>query len=355
MPSIGVQRLHNQQLEQTTLQTPGDVVAWLGAVQAQDYAGAKWALGLRLPEVSEAAVERAFAEGSILRTHVMRPTWHFVTPADIRWLLALTAPRVNVVNGHMYRQLELDDKLFRRGTDALTKALQGGKHLTRTELGRALEQGGIVATGMRLGYIVHRAELDAVVCSGPRRGKQFTYALLDERAPNARVLSRDEALVELTRRYFTSHGPATVTDFSWWSGLTKAEVRAGLEMAKPYLVQEAIDGKTYCYAPFKRAIETSSPTAFLLPPYDEYTIAYKDHSAILEPMHLDMAKSAIYGGVIVIDTQLVGNWKRTFSKGLVLIELAPYRPLTSAELQAVAVASERFGEFLEMPVVLEQP
>jgi hypothetical protein len=126
-------------------------------------------------------------------------------------------------------------------------------------------------------------------------------------------------------------------------------------MAKPYLVQEAIDGKTYWYAPFKGAIETSSPTAFLLPPYDEYTIAYKDHSGILDPMYLDMAKSAIYGGVIVIDSRLVGNWKRTFSKGSVLIEFAPYRPLTSAELQAVAVASERFGEFLEMPVVLEQP
>ena len=197
----------------------------------------------------------------------MRPTWHFVTPADIRWLLELTAPRVNQANAYMYRKLELDDALFRRSNAAIARALEGGRHLTRAELASVLAQAGIVAEGMRLGYIVHRAELDAIVCSGPRRGKQFTYALLDERAPQARRLARDEALAELTGRYFTSHGPATADDFAWWSGLTKADVKAGLEMVATQLIHKVIDSKSYWFSASTPPPRKSSHQAFLLPTY----------------------------------------------------------------------------------------
>jgi hypothetical protein len=351
-PDIARHRLHNQQLERTGLHTPGEVVAWLGAVQSQDYAGAKWALGLRLHGVSDAGVEQAFVEGTILRTHVMRPTWHLVTPADIRWILALTAPRVNAANATMYRRFELDDGLFLRSNAALARALEGGRQLTRAELARVLGQAGIVAQGIRLGYILHRAELDGIVCSGPRRGKQFTYALLDERAPQARTLARDEALAELTTRFFTSHGPALLRDFAWWSGLTQADARAGLDMTRSNWVQEVVDGRTYWLPPSLPAAEDSSPTAYLLPPYDEYTIAYKDHSAILDPACLQQARTAVYGGMIVIDGQVVGNWKRIFSRGAVVIEPSPFAPLTPAQDQAFAAAARRYGEFLEMPVVM---
>lgn len=193
--TLAVQRLHSQQIAHTAFKTPNEMVGWLGAVQSQDYAAAKWALGLRLPAASDDDIEQAFTDGAILRTHVMRPTWHFVTPTDIRWLLALTAPRVNALNANWCRQLELDDALFRRSNAAIAKALAGGQQRTRSELVWALGQVGIVAEGKRLGYIVHRAELDGVVCSGARRGKQFTYALLDERAPQTQTLERDEALV----------------------------------------------------------------------------------------------------------------------------------------------------------------
>src|SRR5262245_48950376 len=241
------QRLHNQLLSHTKFTQPSQVVAWLGAVQSQDYAGAKWAVAQRTKGLIDSDIEQAFAEGEILRTHVMRPTWHFVTPADIRWLLELTAPRVNAVNAYMYWQLELDDALLRRSNAVIAKTLQGGRMCTRAELGVALAEAGIVAEGMRLGYIVHRAELDAVVCSGPRRGKQFTYALLDERAPHARRLQRDEALAELTRRYYNGHGPATTRDFVWWSGLTMADATAGLDMVASDLTHEVIDGQTYYF------------------------------------------------------------------------------------------------------------
>src|SRR5579884_1810369 len=228
---IAQKRLYNHLIARQTFESPVDVVQWLGAVQAQDYAAAKWALGLRLPAVSDDDIERAFAGGAILRTHVMRPTWHFVAPADIRWLLALTAPRVHATNAYYYRQCELDDTTFTRCHEAMTNALQGGKQLTRPEIVSALKQIGIVADDpLRFGLIIMHAELEGIICSGARRGKQFTYALLDERAPQARTLERDEALSELVKRYFSSHGPATLQDFVWWSGLTAADAKAGLAM-----------------------------------------------------------------------------------------------------------------------------
>src|SRR5690242_18357747 len=244
---IAQQRLHNQLITRQTFEKPDDVVKWLCAVQAQDYAAAKWAVGLRLQDATDESIEQAFADGTILRTHVMRPTWHFVAPADIRWLLELTAPRIKATMAYYDRQLGLDDALYAHCNEIITRALEGGKHLTRAEQGKALAEAGIVVEGQRLSHIVSHAELDAVACSGPRRGKQFTYALLAERAPTAKTLPRDEALAELTRRYFTSHGPAKVRDFAWWSGLTMADARAGLEMVGADLGHEEIAGQTYWF------------------------------------------------------------------------------------------------------------
>src|SRR4051794_6375602 len=239
------QRLHSQHISAPVFDQPEAVVDWLCAVQSQDYTAAKWAVGMRGKGIMDAAVERAFTDGRILRTHVMRPTWHFVTPADIRWMLMLTAPRVHQLSAYYNRQLQLDDALFVRSDDLLAKALQGGKQLTRVELGALLKQAGIATDDLRLAYIVGHAELEAIICSGARRGKQFTYALVDERAPNAQTLSRDEALAELARRYFASHGPATVQDFVWWSGLTVTDAKAGLDSVRADLIEEIIDGTSY--------------------------------------------------------------------------------------------------------------
>jgi hypothetical protein len=223
---------------------------------------------------TDATIEAAFTRGAILRTHMMRPTWHFVTPADIRWFLELTAPRVNAASAYMYRRVELDERLFARSNEVLAKALQGERHLTRAELGLALAEARIVANGVRLGYIVLHAELDAVLCSGPRRGKQFTYALLDERVPPTRVWERDEALAELTRRYFTGHGPATVRDFIWWSGLTVADARAGLDMSASHLTHETINGQTYWFAASIPTLLEPSRDAYLLPAYHEFLVGF---------------------------------------------------------------------------------
>ncbi len=352
---IAHQRLHNQLITQPTFEKPGDVVQWLGAVQAQDYAAANWALGLRLQGVTSDAIEQAFADGALLRTHLMRPTWHFVSPADIRWILALTAPRVNVVNAHWYRKLELDDALFRCSNAVLAKALQGGKQLTRPQLMSVLKLAGLATDDVRrFTYLMMRAELDGIVCSGPRRGKQFTYALLDERAPQARTFDRDEALAELARRYFTSHGPATLPDFVWWSGLTGADARAGLAMVKSQFMHEVIDGQTYWFSPSALPAKDLSQTAYLLPNFDEYIVGYKDRSAVFDASRtnndFNYQKNILFSHTIVVDGQIVGTWTRTLKKNTVVIEANPFTPFSEAETSAFAASANRYSAFLNMSV-----
>jgi hypothetical protein len=353
--NIAHQRLHSQRIAGTTFEKPSDVVEWLGAVQAQDYAGAKWAVAQRTGGMTDAAMDQALAAGTILRTHVLRPTWHFVTPADIRWMLALTAPRINAALSAYYRKLELDDSLFARSNAALAKALQGGQQLTRAELGAVLQQAGIATNDLlRLGHIMGRAELDGIVCSGALRGKQHTYALLDERAPQAKLLTRDEALAELAQRYFTSHGPATLKDYSWWSGLSAADAKAGLEMSKPQLTHEVIDGQTYWLAAATPTAKAIAPVASLLPNFDEYIVGYTDRSAVYDAQHtekLDSRGNVLFNHIIVIDGQIVGTWKRTFKKGAVVIASQPFTTLSAAEGQAFVAAAHRYGEFLGLPVV----
>lgn len=352
-PWIAHQRLVNQRLEGVKFTQPAEVVAWLGAVQAQEYALAKWALGLRMSAATDDLIEAALNAGEILRTHLMRPTWHFVTPADIRWLLELTAPRVHQVNGTMYRKLELDGTLLRRGTDLIAQAVEGGNHLTRSELEAVLANNGIDATdGLRLGYFVHYAELEGIVCSGKRRGKQHTYALLAERAPQARRLARDEALAELTFRFFTSHGPATAKDFSWWSGLTITDVKTGIAMLQSQLNQKVIDGVTYWYSSSTPGTTEYSTMGFLLPVYDEYTIAYKQHSAILDPQYALSSSDRFFTSSFVYRGEIIGMWRRTVSKQSVTVEAAPFRPFSDDEHDAFASAAHRFGAFHGAQVIL---
>lgn len=352
---IAQQRLFHQHLAAAPFDKPADVVDWLVAVQSQDYAGAKWALGLRLRDVHDADLDRAFNDGSILRTHVLRPTWHFVTPADIRWLLALTAPRVHAVNATMYRRLELDSATLKRSHKVLTKALRGGQHLTRAELQRVLEKASIPANnGQRLAYIVMQAELDGLICSGPRRGKQFTYALLEERVPPAAAPNRDEALAELTRRYFVSHGPATAQDFAKWSGLTTADAKRGLDMMGSQLQHEALNGEEHWFSSTTLPARFATPLAYLLSLYDEYIIGYTDRSLIAEPEILaklfTMGNTFTY--VVIVDGHIVGAWQRALSKDTVTITIDYWTRLTKAQLRAVAAAAQRYSEFLEKSAVI---
>jgi len=341
-------RLHNQRIAYATAEKPGDVVAWLGAVQAQDYLGALWAVGLRMRNAVEADVEQALADRKIIRTWPMRGTLHFVAAADIRWMLELLTPRVAAnIRQYLLREFDLDEGAFARSKDLFARALQGGKQLTRNAMYDVLEAGGVSAS-QRGRHILTLLAQDGFICFGAREGKQQTFVLLDEWAPKARRMARDESLAEIAKRYFTGHGPATLQDFAWWSGLTTADATAGLEMTKRLLAQETINGQTYWLASSTPATKDPSPTAYMLPAYDEYTVAYKDRSAVLDPTYAKQANSGngIFYPTIVVDGQVVGTWKRTLKKDSLVVTPSPFANLKRAETRAIAEAANRYGKFL---------
>jgi hypothetical protein len=357
------QRLVNPGLIRPALATPAEVVSHLVAVQAQDYAGATWALALRMSAARLPDIEQVFNEGTILRTHLLRPTWHFVTPADIRLLLFLTAPRVQAVNAGQYRSQGLDRAMLRRTNDALAEALVGGRQLTREELRGELEARGLSAgSGLRMGYIMMCAELDGVVCSGPRRGRQFTYALLEERAPAGAPASwsepdREEALAEFAGRYIAARGPASAHDFAGWSGLTVSEARRGLNAAGERLRVERLQGKEMwlpASAPDAGDVPAGGPPALLLSIYDEYIAGYKERSAMVseEVAGRLWALGSALRFIIVLDGQVTGVWRRTVQRRAVQIELTAFLPLSTAQREAVAAAGQRYAEFLGLPVEL---
>ncbi len=356
MLNIATHRLHSHKLVNTPFENATEVVGWLGAVQSQDYMGAKWALAQRTSGLTDEVVEQAFNDGHILRTHVLRPTWHFVTPADIRWMLALTAPRVHRLNGTYYRKYGLDDDLLARSRTIVIRALEGRQYRTREELALLLDGAGIPSDRLRLAYIMMHAELEQVICSGPRQGKQFTYALMDERVPAAPAITAEEALAALAYRYFASHGPATVKDYVWWSGLTMAQAKQGLHLLGDRLNHEAFAGQNYFFSGDMPADDSQqAATAYLLPNYDEAMGSYADHSAIVEPRFVQMwnPNHGVLVHYLVIDGKVLGSWRRTFKKDTAVIQLKPFIPLTEAQKQAVDAACQRFGIFLGLTPVLE--
>lgn len=356
LSAIAAARLHAQRLVGKTFASPVDAVRWMAAVQSQDYAGAKWALGQRCRGSTDAELDRLFDEGAILRTHVMRPTWHFVLPEDIRWLLKLTGPRIHRGLAARYRELEIDDRVAAGADKAFAAALSGGRHLTRTELGEVLRAARISPEGQRLPHLLARAELDALIVSGPRRGKQFTYALFEERVPKARARDRAEAGAELARRYFRSHGPAQVQDFVWWSGLTMAETRNGIAMAGAALQHKVIERKDYWFDPKAGPAADAAGVAHLLPNFDEYTVGYRDRAALVHadrPFETSLFSfGSVLSNVVTVGGRVRGAWRRTVARDSVRVEIRALDRFEPAESAAVEKACRRFGRFLERPVVL---
>ena len=353
MPEIRHQRLHRQHLIKPRLKDSVDVLKSLVAVQAQDYHGAKWALGQRTVDCTDEAVENAFADGRILRTHLMRPTWHFVARDDIRWLLELTAPRVYAASASYFRKSGLDQKLFQKVYKAFVRALEGGKQLTRDELREVLRRAGVdTGDSIRMGHIMLKAEIDGLICSGARKGKQFTYALLAERAPAAQSLSEDEALEKLAKSYFATRGPAKLEDFRWWSGLTMLQVKRAVEIAK--VKNEVINESEYWSFATATKPQTSKSVAHLLPPYDEYFIAYKDRSAGLHPKfdQTNTTESFVFNSPFTVDGLAVGGWQRVVGPKTWKLQLRPLFSLSEADKRAVQSAAKRYSEYLGQPTIV---
>jgi hypothetical protein len=355
--SIAARRLRNSHLSQPTFEAPDEVVRWHGAVQAQDYGPAKWSIGQRAAGVADEDLDKALADGSIIRTHALRPTWHFIAGSDLRWVLALTGPRVQQSNRSRYRELGLDERTLARCERAISAALDGGR-LTRNEIGDVLDDTGIDRSGQRLPYILMHCELEAIICSGGLTGKQHTYALVDDRIPTDGGFDRDRALGELTRRYLTSHGPATIKDLRWWSGLTVSDIKQGLNALGSEVRSEEIDGLTL----WSMASEPSDPDperdAHLLQTYDELIVGYTESRFMGDP-RAETARAAwgdrtLPTGVVILKGSIGGRWRRTLaSKDSVTIVIVVYERPKPRDVAALEDAADALGRFLGRAPTLE--
>ena len=346
---IALLRLANQQIAASQCREPAEVVASLGAMQAQDYLGTLWAIGLRLPAAREAEIERAIADRTIIRTWPLRSTLHFVAAADAHWLLEFLGPRIVAAAGLRHEQYGLDETVLTRIRKALVKALQGNQQLTRDEIYTLLKGARISVEGQRGYHILWRMGVDRVICFGPRRGKQQTFTLLEEWAPKARKLEKDAALAELTLRYFKGHGPATLQDFVWWSGLKISDAKAGLAMASSQLESLTVNDQPYWMHPGMPRLGKRTPIVNLLPGFDEYLLGYRDRTAALDPLHaqkIQPGSNGMFSSTIVVNGKVAGTWRRVLAKKSVKIGTNLFRSLTNGETPVLEEAIGRYCAFL---------
>jgi hypothetical protein len=334
---IAASRLANHRLVGRQFKTPVAAVSWFAAVQAQEFAFAKWALSQRTG-LTDAKIEKAFNRGEILRTHVLRPTWHFVAPADIRWMLALTGPRIRKAMTPYAAHLGIDEAQERKTRRIFARAL-AGKSLTRTDIKDELRRARIDASPQRCAHFLMYAELSGLITSGPRVGNQFTYALLEERAAPVPPIERDEALGELAKRYFQSRRPATIQDFVWWSGLFTADARRAIEISRVKIGETA-----------KVVARGSAPSVHLLPIYDEYPLCYRDRSAAMSKHRANGRAGSIFVHLVVINGLVEGFWTRELGGSEAVIAVQPFRSLTRSEWMGIEREGDRHAAFLGMPV-----
>jgi hypothetical protein len=345
---IASRRLRAQLLSTTTFTRPVEVVARLGAVQAQDYLGALWAVGLRLVDAHARDIELAIEQRTIVRSWPMRGTLHFVAAADARWMIDLLSPRAAAAARGRLHAMGLDERALSRARRALVKHLEGGRRLTRPAAYRLLESAGISTEGQRGLHVLWRLAHDGLVCLGPHEGKQPTVVLLEEWLPGAKRLARDESLAELARRYFTGHGPATAQDFAWWAGLTLADARRATSLAGSAVEGETIEGQRYWSAPSAHPPDTVRlrGQARALPPFDEFLVGYRDRSAAVDPAHAArLTAFEILGPVVIFDGQLVATWKRRILGRKAVLSIAPLSRLSKGRVAAVERALARYVSF----------
>lgn len=347
-------RLLNQQLLQPAFRTAGELVHWMGAMQAQDYLGAKWSIGLRVPGSTDGTIEQAVAEREIIRTWGLRGTWHWMAPGDVHWMLQLAGPKILQKQAYYLKQESLNATHVKKSNKVLVKVLQDGQALTREELTTILAGQGIKTSPSGIGHLLLHASIEGLICMGPRRGKQFTHVLLDNWVPQEKRYVPADPLAELTLRYFTSHGPATVKDFMWWGGLTLMEARKGTESVKDTLENLVVEGETYWLAAGPPATKRKG-NVHLLPGFDEYLLGYADRTAVIDVKHakeLGMTANGQFNATIVVNGEVEGTWKRTIGTKQVTIEPSFFERTGTVVQQSMATAAKRYAKFLGLPVVL---
>jgi hypothetical protein len=341
-------RLYNQQLSVSSFQTPTELVSWMGAIQAQDYAMAKWAIGLRIKDTNDDIIEKAITDGTIIRTHILRPTWHFVAPADIRWMLQLTAPAIYKQMAYYDRQLEIEQKELVKSAKLFEKTLTEEKQLTRPELEEIFTKAKFNCDGMRFGHLLMHAELQGLICSGAKKGRQITYALLEERVSATKKYNREESLAMLTQKYFQSRGPATLKDYMWWSGLTSKEAKEGIALLEGKINNISYNEEVLWYIDLPVKI-TMDKTIYLLPNFDEYIVGYNNRDVLIpenNKSELSRDGNPLFSNTIIMNGQVFGTWKRTLKSNGVTINSTVFDELSMANKKQLELAELRFKKFL---------
>ncbi len=346
-------RLDNQAIARAGFRKPEDAVAWFGAMQAQDYLGSLWAIGLRTRGATESVVESAEARRAIVRTWPMRGTLHFVAADDVRWMTRLLAPRIVARHSARWkRDFGVTAKLLGRADEIVTGALEGGRRLSRERLYEILESKRVRTDQSRGLHLLLVLALKGRLCLAGRDGRQHTFALLDEWVPKSRELEGDDALAELALRYFTSHGPATVKDFTWWAGITAKQASVALDGARAGLAFVDVEGIRYAWrdtgtrTPSRKA---AAPRVRLLPAYDEYTVAYQDRSLLVD-RGSRVSKMGLLSPAVLVDGRVAGTWKRTLVRQSVIVTTSLSRKLGTAESVSLRETLAAYGDYLELEV-----
>jgi hypothetical protein len=342
-------RLSAQHIAQADFKNAHDVVAWMGAMQAQDYPGALWSLALRTHGLTMRGVEEAITNRKIVRTWPMRGTLHFLAAEDVRWITSLLAPRAVAAAAGRRHQLELDDAVMEKSKAIIIEALAGNQPKTRTELCQLLDDKGIITADQRGLHILHYLAETGLLCFGPHEGKQPTFVLLDEWLSPTPEKEHDEALRDLARRFFASHGPATLQDFAGWGFMKISDAKLGLELARPRLVRIESNGVDYWMA---RDLQPAQNATFLLPGFDEYMLGYKNRSAALHELHANKivpGNNGMFLPMLVIDGQVVGTWKRATRATSQQLTIVPFEPLSKAEIATIAPAIKRYEQYCGLP------
>ena len=348
--------MRNMRLSGRGFDKPDEVVAWHVALQAQDYVPAKWSIAQRSQDGSERSIEDAVSDGSLVRTHVLRTTWHLVARDDIRWLLALTGPRIQQQTAGRYRELGLDARTLARCERVIAAVLTERPHLTREHLAEALHNDGIEVTGQRLPHVLMHCELASLICSGGYIGKKHGYALLDDRAPARSGFDRDTATVELVRRYLRSHGPASLKDLSWWSSLTVADLKEGVAHLGDEVTAEQVEGvELLSMASDSRSVRQPRG-ARLLQAYDELVVGYTVSRFLGDPAATRLRDAwrhrRLPNGIVLIDGSLTGVWRRALSGRTIGVDVLSLKRLSTDEKDAIEKEAHRLGRFLERSVAL---
>jgi hypothetical protein len=341
-------RLVSQQIAGTSFRTPKDLVGHLGAMQAQDFDMAVWAIGMRLPGSTKNEIVEAFNRGDFLRTHVLRPTWHFVSADDIHGMLELSAPRIKASLKTRHKELGITEDSIAKSKSIMTRALSDGKHLTRDELIIELAGAGISCNGSQAYHYLMLLELDGILCSGAINGKKQTYALLAERASRRKSPSRSEAPAKLARKYFSSHGPATLPDFIWWSGLPTGEAKEALEASRTDLVSVTTGGQVYWFSHSVSSPPVPKKSVHLLPAFDEFIISYKDRSPAisLDKQRRAVSNNGVFRPVVVVDGQVAGLWKKAMKKDGVVVHIKPFQAQSRRRKALIENEIAAYGLFL---------